>query len=291
MGPTVVLFLTFGVLALLALSFAGIPILRAQAVRLPVRLLLFGAATVAVLGIGGGLYLAEGSPRLALRTFGPPADVSSLVAALSYRAREKAFNETGWILLGRGYLSLGDAVDSAAAFRRAAQAAPPQARPGLLSAYGEALTMAASGTVTPEAEAAFRGALAGDPKDFAARYYMGVADAARGDTAGATRFWEGLVADAPAGAPWRGPLLDRIAALRARGGTAPDIGLMVAGLAARLRANPNDPDGWQRLVRAYAVLGDRQKALAALGDARSALRGNAAALAALHAEALSLKLE
>lgn len=208
MGPIVVLSLTFGILVVLAICFAGMPILRAREVRLPTRLLLLGAATVTILGIGGGIYLAEGAPSLALRTIRPPADVPSLIAALSRRAHEKTFNETGWILLGRGYLSLGDAVDSAAAFRRAVQAAPPQTRPGLLSAYGEALTMAASGTVTPEAEVAFRGALAGDPKDFAARYYLGLADAARGDIANASKLWEGLVADAPAGAPWRGPLLE-----------------------------------------------------------------------------------
>jgi cytochrome c-type biogenesis protein CcmH len=291
MGSLFLLSLIFGFLVLLATAFAGLPILRAHAIRLPMRLLLLGGAILSVAGIGGGLYLLEGAPLLALRTIRPPADVPSLIAALSRRAHEKTFNETGWILLGRGYLSLGDSVDSAAAFRRAAQAAPPRARPGLLSAYGEALTMAASGTVTPEAEAAFRGALAGDPKDYAARYYLGLADAARGDSTDAGKLWEGLVADAPAGAPWRGPLLDRIAALRARSGAAPDIAQMVAGLAARLKAAPNDPDGWQRLVRAYTVLGDRQKAVTALGDARSALRANSAALSALRAEAASLKLE
>jgi cytochrome c-type biogenesis protein CcmH len=291
MDPVVVLCLVFGSLVLLAAYFAGMPILRAHAVRLPVRLLVLGAALFSVLGIGGGLYLAEGTPSLALRSLSPPADVPSLIAALARRAREKSFNATGWTLLGRGYLSLGDAVDAAAAFRRAVQMAPLQARPGLLSAYGEALTLAASGTVTSEAEAAFRGALAGDPKDFAARYYLGLAAAARGDNAAALRFWQGLIADAPTGAPWRGPLLDRIAALRAQSGMAPDISQMVAGLAARLKVSPDDADGWQRLVRAYAVLGDRPKSLAALADARLALRTNAAALSALHAEAVSLKLE
>ena len=42
---------------------------------------------------------------------------------------------------------------------------------------------------------------------------------------------------------------------------------MVAGLAARLKTNPDDPEGWVRLVRAYAVLGETARREAALKDA------------------------
>ncbi|WNJ99719.1 c-type cytochrome biogenesis protein CcmI [Thalassospiraceae bacterium LMO-JJ14] len=38
---------------------------------------------------------------------------------------------------------------------------------------------------------------------------------------------------------------------------------MVARLAEKLEANPNDPSGWQRLIRAYEVLGETEKAEAA----------------------------
>jgi cytochrome c-type biogenesis protein CcmH len=44
---------------------------------------------------------------------------------------------------------------------------------------------------------------------------------------------------------------------------------MVAGLAARLDANPDDPDGWVRLVRAYAVLGETARRDAAYASARA----------------------
>ncbi len=46
---------------------------------------------------------------------------------------------------------------------------------------------------------------------------------------------------------------------------------MVAGLASRLHDNGADVEGWLRLVRAYAVLGDRDKAKNAAADARRAL--------------------
>lgn len=46
---------------------------------------------------------------------------------------------------------------------------------------------------------------------------------------------------------------------------------MVDGLAAKLKANPNDPDGWVELMRARMVLGDPVAATAAYHDARKAL--------------------
>jgi cytochrome c-type biogenesis protein CcmH len=49
---------------------------------------------------------------------------------------------------------------------------------------------------------------------------------------------------------------------------------MVARLADRLKQNGNDVEGWQRLLRAYMVLGDRGKAQAAAADARRALAGD-----------------
>ena len=49
---------------------------------------------------------------------------------------------------------------------------------------------------------------------------------------------------------------------------------MVARLAKRMAENGSDVDGWLRLIRAYSVLGERDKALAAAVSARGALTGN-----------------
>ena len=49
---------------------------------------------------------------------------------------------------------------------------------------------------------------------------------------------------------------------------------MVARLAQRMTENGSDVDGWLRLIRAYSVLGERDKALAAAASARNALAGN-----------------
>jgi cytochrome c-type biogenesis protein CcmH len=65
---------------------------------------------------------------------------------------------------------------------------------------------------------------------------------------------------------------------------------MVAGLDQRLRDNGRDLEGWQRLIRAYSVLGRRDDALAALERARAAMAGEAPSLEALGTLARSLGL-
>jgi cytochrome c-type biogenesis protein CcmH len=44
---------------------------------------------------------------------------------------------------------------------------------------------------------------------------------------------------------------------------------MVEGLAARLKSNPDDAEGWVRLVRAYAVLGETKSRDEAYAAARA----------------------
>jgi cytochrome c-type biogenesis protein CcmH len=50
---------------------------------------------------------------------------------------------------------------------------------------------------------------------------------------------------------------------------------MVDRLATRLKQNGDDVEGWLRLVRAYMVMGDREKARTAQSDARQAVANDA----------------
>ena len=163
---------------------------------------------------------------------------------------------------------------------------------GLDAAYGEALVADNDGQVPPEAEEAFNAALKADPNNGPARFYLGLAKAARNDRAGAT----GLVAE-PAGRCARhraaapdpgGPL----AMLTSQGpGGAPNPRAMVDMLAARLKADPNDALGWVRLMRAYTVLGETDKAKEALATARKTFATNKDAQTAFTTAAKALKLE
>ena len=243
-----------------------------------------------MLGVGGGAYLMLGSPALALRSLGGMdlRNNNTLIPPLIERVRQAPDDLRAWTYLGRIYLSSGDADDAAKAFARAVTVARVTKAPSadLYSAYGEALVEDNGGAVGDDAMQAFNAALALDPKDDAARYYLGLAAMAHGDRARAATLWQSLLADLPASAPQRSILTARLAMLN---GAPPDIQAMVDGLAARLKQNPNDAEGWQRLIRAYAVLQEKKKALAALASARKFLPPSARP--ALNAEAASLKLD
>jgi cytochrome c-type biogenesis protein CcmH len=66
---------------------------------------------------------------------------------------------------------------------------------------------------------------------------------------------------------------------------------MVDGLAARLAQNGQDLEGWLRLVRAYRVLGQQDKARQALADARRSMGGDPQVLGRLDRLAHELGLE
>jgi cytochrome c-type biogenesis protein CcmH len=276
----------FAGLALLALGFALTPIIRTGSKG---RALLMAAIVLFMLGVGGGTYLMLGHPSLALRSLqgADSNDINALVPLLIQRTRQAPGDLRAWTYLGRVYLQAGDPDDAAKAFARAVTVARLAHRPDpvLYSAYGEALVQSQGGAVGDDAQKAFTAALALDPKDRASRYYLGLGAAMRGDRAKATTLWQSLLADLPPDSPQHAMLVDRLASL---GGPAPDINAMVNGLAARLKQNPNDADGWQRLIRAYVVLGEKDKARAALITARKSLPSSRAAL---DAEAKELKLE
>jgi cytochrome c-type biogenesis protein CcmH len=273
-----VLILIFAAVALGAAAFVVLPLLRAKpAARKP---WLAAGGGLAVMAVGLGAYALLGQPTIALNTLTGPGTTNypALIATLAQRMPDRPNDVQGWTLLGRGYLALGVPAQAAKALQHAiaaARASGDGAPPDLLSSYGEALAEE-SGQVTKDAEAVFQQALAEDPNDLTARYYMGFAMATRGDREGALNIWEGLLADAPPDVAWRGALVDAVAALRAQvGGGAPNPAAMVAQLAARLETNPNDLPGWLRLIRAYSVLGEKDKAVAALTKARGVFANQA----------------
>lgn len=289
---TVLAFVILAAVALAACGFVAWPILRRGEAR--GRYVLGAAAVLFVLGIGGGLYVGFGHPALAVRTMqgANAADLNAAIGRWSEKARANPGDPRGWALLGEAYITARDPQDAAKAFERSIAAAEAHGQhfSFLYSAYGESLTQASAGAVPPEAETAFGEALALDPKDNAARYFLGLAAASQRNYPQALAYWTSLIADVPANSPLHEDLVDRIAGVRAQMGGAPDVGAMVARLAAELKAKPDNAPGWQRLINAYAVLGDKDKARAALAEARKAMAGHGDQLAVLDAEARQLGL-
>ena len=290
---TAVLFIILVLVVLAAIGFALAPLWRARSLK--GRGILAAAIALFLLGVGGGTYFMLGQPYLAWRTAQGvnTRDINGLIALLIKRVRQAPDDQQAWTYLARAYMSAGDAGDAAKAYARAVTLANRSGHPdpALDVFYGEALVAQSNGEVSEEAEAAFRAALKLNPKDQAARFFIGQALATHGDKQAALDLWNGLLAETPANSPLHQALVDRIALLTAQsGGGAPDPKAMVAGLAARLKDNPNDAAGWQRLIRAYSVLGSRAEAQQALATARKTFIAQKDVLAALEAEAQELKL-
>ncbi len=290
-------YIGFALVATIAVVFAAIPMFRIEKAK--TRYLLLAALALFVIGVGGGTYALLGRPYLAKREASglDTREVSGLIPFLIQRVRQYPNDARAWRYLGEAYMAAKDPRDAAKAFGKVIElTGRGDAR--LNAAYGEALVGASNGAVPPEAEKAFTAALAIDPSSAPARFYLGLAKAERKDNAGAIELWQSLLADIPASSPLHQVLVDRIAILTSqsvgqmgRPGGPPNPRAMVDMLAARLKADPNDALGWVRLMRAYTVLGETEKAKQALSDARKAFPDNKDAQTAFATAAKALNLQ
>jgi cytochrome c-type biogenesis protein CcmH len=285
----------FALVALLAIGFAAVPLWRIENNK--TRILLLAAAVVAILAVGGGVYFLVGRPHLAQReaTGLKTHEVNGLIPYLIKRVRQYPQDARAWTYLGQAYMEARDPRDAAKAFAKVIELTG-KGDPALDAAYGEALVVANNGAVPQEAEEAFTAALAVDPRSAPARFYLGLAKIEHKDNAAAIQLWQSLLNDTPVTSPLHQMLVDRLAILTSQAvaggnGSAPNPRAMVAMLAARLKADPHDALGWVRLMRAYTVLGETDKAKQALADARKAFSDNKDAQTAFTTAAKALKLE
>ncbi len=251
------------------------------------------------------IYLAVGRPDLpglplADRHFAPGDDPAKVLAAVDHmRSTLKPVKEDldRWEMAGEAYARLGRPREAVEAFRVAAGLAPDD--PAVKGALAETLIQADGGAVGAEARALFDAIPADSPERPEARYYLALSDLQAGNAKAALAAWQALLAESPADAGWIDPTRARIAdAARALGldpaqetpapkpaepgpdaaaiaKMAPEqqqemIRNMVASLAAKLEANPDNPTGWRQLARAYQVLGEDDKAKTALERAAAA---------------------
>jgi len=138
------------------------------------------AAVAALAGIpllALSIYAAGGTPGqpdapLAARLALPPGqqDVGMLVHRIEMHLAQNPADARGWELLAPVYLRLGRADDAVKARERVLQLEGSNA--ARESDLGEALVMAAGGTITPEARAAFERALKQDAANTKAKFYL-----------------------------------------------------------------------------------------------------------------------
>ena len=261
------------------------------------------AVGIGVLLICGsaGLYIQLGSPSLPDVPFASRSnragaadaghvEIRTAAARLAEQLRNDPNNAQGWLLYARAESLLSNWQNAIDAYRRAIDLGATA--PDVVASYGETQVLAAGGIVPPAARDAFTTALAADPKNDVARYYMALADSQAGNVQQAIDNWLGLAADLPDDAAMRQAIARRISdAAKAGGIAAPPlpkgappasgpteeqmaavgqlpqaqrsemIRSMVAQLAARLQSQPDDIEGWLQLGRSYSALQQNEQAL------------------------------
>ena len=249
------------------------------------------------------VYLALGSPGMPDQPFAErmrswlaanPAslDPPELAAVLKKLTAERPNDPEGFRYLALAEGASQNPAEAVRALRHAIGLAPNRA--DLWEMLGEALVVEAGGQLTDEARNAFQETLKRDPHAIVARFQLARGRIEAGDKAGGLAEWRSLAGELPADDPRRQALAQAIAEEEGKPAAAPPqlsagqmgaIRGMVEGLAARLKARPDDPDGWVRLVRAYAVLGETAQRDAALKEAKSRYRTRPDILDALNAAA------
>ena len=255
------------------------------------------AAVIALIGlplVAAGLYYPLGSPELPdsplaqrSRTPAVTQSLDKLVAQVEQHLEAEPADGRGWTILAPVLARLGRMDDAVHAVRNSITYSGENAT--RRADLGEALVAAAGGVVTGEAKAEFERAVTLNADEVKANYFLGLAAEQDGHAAEAAAIWRAMLAKAPPDAPWR-PLIQS-ALVRVGGTPAPALSndamaaakdmsetdrtamirSMVERLATRLHQNGDDVEGWLRLVRAYMVLGDADKAKAASSDARQAV--------------------
>lgn len=250
-------------------------------------------------------YLELGNPGLPqlplsarLQADPQASDIAMLISKAEQHLAENPDDGRGWDVLGPIYLRTGRYEESAAAYRKAISFLGPS--PARLSSLGEALFSASGGIVTEEANLAFQTARELDSSDPKPQFFLAVALAQAGKTEEARAALNGMLATAPADAPWIPAVQNQLAALQPNTGTLPlsgagsaapanptradieaaqnmspedrqaMIGSMIESLEAKLAENPDNAAGWLRLVRSHVVIGNRDRAQASLDRAFAA---------------------
>jgi cytochrome c-type biogenesis protein CcmH len=251
------------------------------------------------------VYGAYGSPHMKaqphsarLRANPQQLDIATAVGRIEAHLAEQPDDGRGWEVVAPVYIRSGRLDDGVKAYGNAVRLLGEDA--SRLANYGEALVAANEGIVSAEARQAFEKALGHDPAFAKPRFYLARAAEQDGDREAARSHYDAILASSPPDAPWVPLVKESLARLASESGSRavaslPDdrqtaIRGMVEGLAQRLSSSGGSAEEWTRLVRSYAVLGERDKASASLQSARQALARDQAGLGQLDAVAQELAL-
>src|SRR5919201_1202345 len=185
------------------------------------------AATTAGVPLAAlALYLAVGSPGLPNQPYAQRsalklenASVAQLVERVEARLRERPEDGKGWDVIAPVYLTQQRYQDAALAFANAIRLLGESTK--RLAGFAEATVLANNGIITEEARLAYEKVLRIGPGLVEARFWVALAKEQDGDLDRAAQDYQGLLAEAPAQAPWRSAVEERLKAVRSRLGAGP----------------------------------------------------------------------
>ncbi|MDK4738983.1 c-type cytochrome biogenesis protein CcmI [Rhizobium sp. CNPSo 3464] len=243
------------------------------------------------------LYLVKGNPGLPsqplqARLEHPGNDLAISIVKVEQHLAQQPDDGKGWEVLAPIYLKTGRIGDAELAYRNVIRLLGPNAE--RLGNLGEVLIMKADGIVTAEARSSLQQSLALDADNPRALFYLALALEQDGKAEQAKTAFEALAKQSPPGAPWMAAVDDHIvknggaadtATADSANANAPGnptseqvaaadamnsgdrqqmIRGMVESLDAKLKDDPRNFEGWMRLIRSYAVLKDKDRAVDAL---------------------------
>jgi cytochrome c-type biogenesis protein CcmH len=247
----------------------------------------------------------------------PPRDADAEHLQLVQRLREvvaaRPEDQQGLRFLVRSEVALGRMVAARKAQEQLIAVRGEAASATDFAMLAELMIEAAGGYVSKDAVTALRAALDRDPRAPAARFYLGLYHLQTGRPDLAFPIWRDLLEESRPDAPWAAPIRARIGEIAQRAGvrytppgTASGTGApgpsaadmqaaagmdpearagmiraMVGRLSGRLATEGGTVQEWARLVKAYGVLGETDKARDALETARETFADDSAALATL----------
>jgi cytochrome c-type biogenesis protein CcmH len=276
----------------------GEPALRRRRAASTLALSIIPILALATYEIYGSPQVLSGPPAAQMPQQAGNVDLMTAVAQIESHLAKNPQDGRGWEVIAPVYMRMGRIDDAVKAYGAAVRYLPPDA--DRFASYGEALVLAKDGLVSGEAQQAFEQAVKLDAASPRARFYLARAAVQDGQIEKAKAAYAELLSTSPADAPWVGAVQQELASLGApQAATGPAgeprigpeaIAGMVAGLASRLEAQGGTAEEWARLMRSYAVLGQRDKAMAAARRAREALAQDNAALKTIDTMAQELKL-
>jgi cytochrome c-type biogenesis protein CcmH len=245
-----------------------------------------------IIAASAGLYAFLGQPFFQPSSSTPSqTQIEDVISKLKTRLVENPKEGETWRMLGWVEFNANRFQESQNAYAKAV--AIDSSNLDYQSAMAEAMVQVAKGVITPEAQKIFSDVLAKNPGEARSRFYTAMAREQGGDQKGAFELWVAMLKDAKPSDGWREDVAkhaDSLAKALGQQSAALDILKqkpddqmeiikgMVAGLAAKMESDPQNVDGWIKLMRAYMVLKEPKKATASLQRALKVFKGDIALL-------------